>query len=62
MLLLFGQSQSSEQLQGMETAPQLSSEDFGYLTVLLQLEASRGRGQPSCAESLGKGLRVLEGI
>lgn len=35
MLLLFLQSQSSERLQGMETTPQLSSEDFGYLTALL---------------------------
>lgn len=38
----------------METALQLSSKDFGYLTVLLQLEAPGVRGQPSSVEPLGR--------
>lgn len=47
-------SQGSERWVLVETALQLSSKDFGYLTVLLQLEAPGVRGQPSSVEPLGR--------
>lgn len=50
---------SSGRLAWLEITLLLSSLDSGYFSVLLQLEASGGRGQLSCVESLEKGLWIL---
>lgn len=53
------ESWSSGRLAWLEITLPLSSLDSGSSSVLLQLEASGGRGQLSCVESSGKGLWTL---